>query len=668
MKKLLVVLMALLMLAGCAGGTTEHKAPSAGTVEGNNFSLIDSFDVSTLDYVYNNKSSNGDYTSNFIEGLLTQDSHGKLVPGMATEWSCNEDASVWTFTIRDDAWWVTSEGELYAQVTAEDFVTGLRHGADFQSETLFLVAPYLVGLQDYLDGTGSWEDVGIKAEGNKLTYTFNQGLGYFDGMTTYSILWPINKEFLEASGEGCKLGAGDQAACSFGAVEPSSILYNGCYILSNLTASSVVEFDYNPYYWDIANVHVPHVTVTYTNGEDPAQNFNMFVNGEVSSTTINGSLPDVVAKANELYADNIYLSDTTATSYWGAFNFNRRSYTLYSDPSVVTTKKATDEEKSSTYNAILNANFRKAIYNAFSTEAYQLVNHSKEDALNAARNTLVPYTFAVTSDGRSYGSILTEELEKLEPAYAGIDLNDGQDGWYNPERAKAFLAAAKEELGDTVSWPVHLDIPVYAANEVQKNRALATKASIEEVLGTDNVIVDFYMAEGDSSTYYDAFYDVSIGSENSIDMAFAAGWGPDYGDPLTYLHCYDANEGDMLAYSGLNLQSKDEEDSDREVKEIIGLYAVQEVIDAASAAVGDERIELFAKAEAMLEAEGIFRSYTTSGGNPTVSKVKPYSAAYGLYGQAAYNVVPYFKYMEVLDAPVTKAEHDSAKAAWLKGE
>ncbi len=666
MKKLLVLLMALLVLVGCTS-EKEHNAPTAGTVEGNNFAMIDPFDVTTLDYVYNNKSSNGDYTSNFIEGLLTQDRHGKLVPGMATEWSANDDASVWTFTIRDDAWWVTSEGELYAQVTAEDFVTGLQHAADFQSETIALISPYLIGLQDYLDGTGSWEDVGIKAEGNKLTYSFNTSVGYFDGMTTYSVLWPINKEFLEASGDGCKLGEGDQSACSFGAVEPSSILYNGCYILTNLTASSVVEFEYNPYYWDIANVHVPKVTVTYTNGEDPAQSFNMFVNGEVTQAAVNKSLPDVLDKANELYADNMYLSDTTATSYWGAFNFDRRSYVLFSDPSVSTTSKD-DQQKVDTYNAILNANFRKAIYNAFSTKSYQMVTNSEEDALNAARNTLVPYTFAVTSDGRSYGSILTAELEALEPAYEGIDLNDGQDAWYNVERAQAFLAAAKEELGDTVSWPIHIDIPVYAANENQKNRALAQKSSIEGALGTDNVVIDFYLAAGDSGTYYDAFYTVSTGSDNAIDMAFAAGWGPDYGDPLTYLHCYDSEEGDMLNYSGLNLASENEDDSDRQVKETIGLYDFQDILDQASSATGDERIELFAKAEAYLLANGIIRPYTTSGGNTIVSRVKPYSAAYGLYGQASYNSVPYFKYMEVQDEIVTKADHDAAKEAWLKGE
>ena len=111
------------------------------------YSMIANFDITTLDYVYNNKSSNGDYTSNFIEGLITQDSHGTLVPGMAKEWSTNADASEWTFIIRDDAVWSTNSGEEYDAVTAEDFVTGLKHAADSKSETLALVADLIVGLR-----------------------------------------------------------------------------------------------------------------------------------------------------------------------------------------------------------------------------------------------------------------------------------------------------------------------------------------------------------------------------------------------------------------------------------------------------------------------------------------------------------------------------------------
>ena len=36
--------------------------------------------------------------------------------------------------------------------------------------------------------------------------------------------------------------------------------------------------------------------------------------------------------------------------------------------------------------------------------------------------------------------------------------------------------------------------------------------------------------------------------------------------------------------------------------------------------------------------------------------------------RAAYNVVPYFKYMRVYDQPITTAEYNEAKAAWLEGK
>ena len=636
-KKLFAMLLVLAMVLSMSA--------AAFALEPDTYSMIDNFDVTTLDYVYNNKSSNGDYTSNFIEGLLTQDPHGTLIAGMATEWSANEDASEWTFVIRDDAVWSTSSGEEYDAVVAEDFVTGLKHAADL-----------IVGLRAYSEGTGAWEDVGVKADGNVLTYTLTGPCGYFDGMTTYSILWPINAEFLESKGS------------DFGAVQPDSILYNGGYILSSLVPAQEVRFDANPNYYDAENVHVQHVVVTYTDGQDPAQNFNMFVNGEVNATTINSSLPDVVAKADELYKDNQYKSMTTATSFWGAFNWDRRMYNLYNDPSVSTTSKTTDQEKADTKAAILNANFRRAVYAAYSAHAVEAITMGEERADDVIRNTLVPYTFAVASDGRSYGTILTQYVEELVPEFAGINLNDGQDAWYNPELARVFAERAKEELGDSVSaWPVHLDVPVYAASENQKNMQLAMQKSIEDAIG-EYVKIDLQFLEGNSSVYYSAFYNQPTGVENSIDLVFGAGWGPDYGDPLTYIHCFDIHDGDMLNYSGINYESQGQDDEQKAVLKELGLEDVQAVVDQAVLATGDERIELFAKAEAMLLTGGILRPYSTSGAGLTVSKVKPFSAAYGLYGQASYNRVPYFKYMELLDEPVLAADYYAAKEAWLAGE
>ena len=673
MKKILAIVLALtfvLLMASCGGKTTPSDnsttAPANPTdatpvaddkTTVDSYSMLYEFNITTLDYLYDNHSTNGDFTSNFTEGLLTQDSHGKLVAGMATEWAPNDDASEWTFTIRDDAVWATAAGEEYAPVTAEDFVTGLKHAADSQSLVLNLVKGLIKGLAEYADGTGTWEDVGIKAEGNKLTYTLTGPCGYFDGLTTYNVLRPLNAEFLESQGE------------KFGAVDPASILYNGCYILSSVVPGQEVKFDANPLYYDKDNVHVQHVTVTYTDNKDPMQNFNMYVNGEVTATAIQLGQPEMVSKANELFPDNQYKSMTTSTSFWGAFNWDRQSYALWTDANKSTTAKETDQQKADTHAAILNKNFRLGVYAAYSEKAYYEVALG-EIAEDRARNTLVPYTFSSLSTGETYGSLVTKYLEQENEMFAGIDLNDGQDAWYNPERAVKFMEMAKEELGDAVAeWPVHLDIVENGTDEQGKNMALAMQKSIEDAIG-DYVKIDLIFMDTEEQMQ-DAYYTNERGEDNSMDVAFGAGWGPDYGDPYTYIHCFDPVDGDMLLYSGITpVISADVErpESQTEALKAIGLTDLKALMDQANAATGDERIDLFAQVEAKLLANGILRPFATRGAGLTVSNVKPFSAGYGMYGQASYNVVPYFKYMVVYDSPITAAEYNSAKEAWLAGK
>ena len=675
MKKVLALILALtfvLLMASCGGkqptntdttapnDTTPADTTAAQDVEEratvDTYSLLYSFNITTLDYLYDNHSTNGDFTSNFTEGLLTQDSHGKLIAGMATEWAPNDDASEWTFTIRDDAVWATASGEEYDAVKAEDFVTGLKHAADSQSLVLGLVKGLIKGLAEYADGTGAWEDVGIKADGNKLTYTLTAPCGYFDSLTTYNVLRPVNAEFLESQGE------------NFGAVDPASILYNGCYILTSVVAGQEVKFDANPLYYDKDNVHVQHVVVTYTDGKDPMQNFNMYVNGEVTATAIQLGQPEMVEKANELYPDNQYKSLTTSTSFWGAFNWDRQSYALWTDANKSTTAKETDQQKADTHAAILNKNFRLGVYAAYSEKAYYEVALG-EIAEDRARNTLVPYTFSSLSTGETYGSLVTKYLEQENDMFAGIDLNDGHDAWYNPERAVKFMELAKEELGDAVAeWPVHLDIIEDGTDEQGKNMALAMQKSIEDAIG-DYVKIDLVFMDN-SEQAQDAYYTNERGEDNSMDVAFSAGWGPDYGDPYTYIHCFDPSDGDMLLYSGITpVISADVERpaSQTEALEAIGLAALKPMMDQANAATGDERIDLFAQIEAKLLANGILRPFATRGAGIQVSNVKPFSAGYGMYGQASTNIVPYFKYMVVYDSPVTAAEYNAAKEAWLAG-
>lgn len=90
----------------------------------------------------------------------------------------------------------------------------------------------VVGLADYFNGTDKdFSKVGVKAlDDYTLQYTLKQPEPYWNSKMTYSLFWPVNEEFLKSKGD------------SFGkSTDPSSILYNGPYILKSLTAKSSIE-------------------------------------------------------------------------------------------------------------------------------------------------------------------------------------------------------------------------------------------------------------------------------------------------------------------------------------------------------------------------------------------------------------------------------------------
>ncbi len=665
MKKLLVILMALFVLVGC--GKTEEGDTTAEYKD--TFNYVYTADLSTFDYIYNNKSTNGDIYNNGVEGLLTQDSYGTLVPGMAESWEQNEDASVWTFHLRQGAQWVTNNGEVYDEVKAQDFVTGLRHAAEFQSLTLWLVGDVIEGLNDYVNGTVEWDAVGIKAlDDYTVEYTLSGPTPYFPSMTTYSILFPVNQEFLESKGDGCKLGSPNAETCTFGALEASGILYNSAYVISNYTSKSVIELTKNDNYWDAENVFIKNVKLIYTaENDDPDYLYKMFKNGEVDDAGIRVANPDIKADAETNYADNMFISDTGTTCYWVALNVNRSIYTSPTDPSKAVSPKANDTvAQESAKTALANVNFRRAVMAAFSSHAYSAVSLGEELADGPIRNTIVAPTFC-RIDGVAYADVLAEKLNAYE-GYEDVVLDDGQDAWYNVEKAKAWLEKAKEELGDSVTYPIQLDTLCVETSETSTNRALAEKAAIEDALGAENVQINIISC--DSDTYYDCWYYVEMGSETNADLLFFGGWGPDYEDPRTYLNIFLPENGDMIQNLGLNVSSVSTPEIEA-IKDAVGLTKYGEMCAEADAIVDDNdaRFTKYAEAEAYLLTQGLIRPMTTSGASVKVSRVVPYTACYGNYGWASYNNVPIFKGMKVYnDKLQTTEEHAAAKEAWMAGE
>ena len=133
--------------------------------------------------------------------------------------------------------------------------------------------------------------------------------------------------------------------------------------------------------------------------------------------------------------------------------------------------------------------------------------------------------------GTFYGEMVQYYLEQLG---SPVVVADGVDGWFNPTEAVAHLEAAKAALGDSVSWPITIDICYYSANDTQVAQANAVKTQMEATLGAENVVVNLVEATT-SEDFYASGYRASNGEAGNFDLFYGSGWGPDYGDPSTYL-------------------------------------------------------------------------------------------------------------------------------------
>ena len=131
---------ALLLGAGILSASFLMVAcSSAQSNTDKTYSYVFASNPDTLDYITSTRGSTSSITTNLIDGLLENDKYGNLVPSMAQSWTVSKDGLTYTYKIRQGAKWYTSEGEEYAEVTAHDFVTGLKYAADKKAENLYLV-------------------------------------------------------------------------------------------------------------------------------------------------------------------------------------------------------------------------------------------------------------------------------------------------------------------------------------------------------------------------------------------------------------------------------------------------------------------------------------------------------------------------------------------------
>ena len=614
---------------------------SSSKTSGKTYNYVYGGDPATLDYVSTNKKNMTTAVSNGVDGLFENDQYGNLKPSVAENWSVSQDGLTYTYKIRKGIKWYTSDGEEYANVTAKDFVTGLKHAADTNSEAIYLLQNSVKGLNDYLSGANKdFSNVGIKAvDDYTLQYTLSQPEPYWNSKLTYSVTWPVNGEFLKSKGK------------DFGkSTDPTSILYNGPYLLKSLTTKSSIEFTKNENYWDKDNVYFDTVKLTYDDGTDQESLERNFTDGVYNLARLYPTSSNY-SKVEKQYKDNIFYTQPGAAVEGVGINIDRQTYGH--------TSKENDQQKTSTKTALLNKDFRQALGFAIDRTNYAAQLNGKEGGSTAVRNIYVKPDF-VQADGKDFGTMVMDQLPAYGDEWSGVNLADSQDGLYNPEKAKAEFAKAKEALqAEGVQFPIHLDVPVNQSNKIFVNQVQSLKQSIESALGKDNVVLDLHQLSTDD--FYNITYSASNAAAEDWDLSVGVAWEPDYLDPSTYLDVLKTtNSENTKSFMGYD-------DPNSQAVQKVGLKEYDQLVDDASKETTDltARYEKYAKAQAWLTDSALYIPTTTyNGAAAVISRIKPFSGAYAQAGDKGSTY--YFKYLKSQDDIVTKKQYDSAYKDWLK--
>ena len=630
-----IALLATGVLVACGNSkSSDSTAPKA-------YGYVYSADPETLDYLISGKQSTKVATSNGIDGLFTNDKYGNLTPAVAEDWSVSKDGLTYIYKIRKGVKWMTSDGEEYAEVTAKDFVNGLKHAADKKSEALYLAETSVKGLSDYLTGNSKdFSTVGIKAvDDYTLEYTLNQPEPYWNSKMAYSIFWPLNEEFEKSKGS-------DFAK----ATDPTSLLYNGPFLLKGLTAKSSIEFAKNEQYWDKENVHLDTVTLAYFDGSDQESLERNFTSGAYSFARLYPTSSNF-SKVEESYKDNIFYTPSGAGVGGLGVNIDRQNYKY--------TSKTTDDEKTSTKKALLNKDFRQALNFAFDRTAYSAQVNGKEGAPLAVRNLFVKPDF-VSAGEKTFGDLVAEKVTTYGDEWKNVNFADGQDGLFNADKAKAEFAKAKTALeAEGVKFPIHLDVPVDQTSKNYIARIQSFKQSVEKVLGEANVVVDIQQISKDE--FFNVTYYAANAAAEDWDLSGAVGWNPDYEDPSTYLDILKSTNSEQTkTYMGYD-------DPSNAAAAKVGMKDYDKLLDEAGKETSDlnKRYEKYAAAQAWLTDSSLFLpAMSSSGAAPFISRVVPFSASYSQSGDKASDV--YFKYVQLQDKVVTKADYEQAREKWLK--
>lgn len=274
-----------------------------------------------------------------MEGLLSYDRRGKLIPGVAEKWEI--DAGGGTFWLRKDAKW--SDGK---PVTADDFLFAWQTALKPETASEYSFILYAIENAEAINqGKQPAESLAVTVvDDYTLKVKFQGPIGYFDKLTAFTTYFPVRRDFFEAKGD------------SYGA-DAKDLLYNGPFKIAQWTHSASLKMTKNEHYWDKANIKLNAINAKYITADTRAR-LNLYIDGKIAHTRLDG----------ETYKDALtqrlrIRSFTTGSVFYLEYNFRDGRITR-------------------------NLNLRKAIQHAFDPE--ELVNKVLATPGNLPGKSLFP--------------------------------------------------------------------------------------------------------------------------------------------------------------------------------------------------------------------------------------------------------------------------------------
>ena len=557
-------------------GTGTYSQKATDYLKEKGYTLKDTYnmgyvsDPQTWDALATSRSADSEAIVNTYDGLVEYDNENEIKPALAESWEVSEDGKTYTFHIRQGAKWVDAQGREVADVKADDFVAGMQHMLDAGGGLEYLVENIIVNALEYNTGdVTDFAEVGVKAtDDNTVVYTLCQPTSYFITMLGYNVFAPMSRTYFES--KGGVFGKDDyKAAVDAGTMKygqtVNDIAYCGPYTVTNHTAENTIVFEANPTYWNKDNITIKTLTWKFNDGKDPTKAYEDTKAGTLDGCGLSSASLEA-CKADGNFEKYCTVSDTDATSFVLFLNLNRNAYANFNDKTKAVSTM-TDDQKKRTDAAMLNVHFRRAIGMGLDIATYNGQVVGEELKLNSVRNSYTPGNFIALEEdvtieingesktfakGTYYGEIMQAQIDadgvKIKVWDAENQTSDGFAGWHNPANAYEELQQAITELKEfdveiSKDNPIVMDLPYYSGADVYTNRAQTLKQSVEEAL--QGCVVVNLVSCADAKEWYYAGYYTESGKDANYTLYDVSGWGPDYGDPATYL---DTMLGDGAGY------------------------------------------------------------------------------------------------------------------------